>query len=997
MTMIENRKKIAILTLLIMIINIFMPIIVNAEETASISLNIEGDQKDYYDVGEEFTVSVNFANPQSGAKALTGLINFDESKLEITNCVLSDTVIDQETGKQVNLYELDIDTNIGQQVSMVTYQEDKGITFAFQRTLGLRAGSFDINFRVKENASGPVDISLSNILYSNAEENETDYTINKGEDVTVNIPVPLTSIEITPSGETTLGVGESKIFNVIYNPEDTTDDKTVEWSSDNTRVATVEQSGKVTAVEPGTATIKAKVGTKESTVTVRVTSHLTKIELDPSIVNLETNTENNKKTLSVIYTPNNTTDSKTVTWTSSNEDVVTVTPSADSQTAEITAVGNGTANITVHSNLEGVADSITRVNVITAVESISLNKQQSILNKGNEEQLDLTIEPENASIKSIVWTSTDDSVATVDQNGKVTALKAGSTTITVRVTDNNDNVKSATCNIEVKVPLNSISLCNNFELLPKQSKQLEVTYNPEDTTDNRTVTWTTTDTAIATVDQNGKVTAVKPGTATIKATVGDHEATVIVTVPEVHIDTVYINKTETSIEKGNSETLNVIINPEDTTDDKTVTWSSTDTTIATVDQNGKVTAVAPGTATIKATVAGKTAECIVTVTSTLTDITLSTTNVTFEKGHTVTITVTYNPEDTTDDKTVTWSSDNENVATVDENGVITGKTAGSAIIKAKVGNITKTVKVKVIVPLIGISLKSKTTILKGGSETLVVTYNPEDTTSDKTVTWTSSDTTVATVDQNGKVTALKEGTANITATVGSLTATTEVTVKEIKMTGINITNRKDKLYKNEVLNLSIIFTPEDTTDNKTVIWSSSDEDVAIVDQNGKVIALKEGNVTITAKVRKENSTRADEYFEDSVEIEVAEIHTESITLSTDVTNDVIYVGDQFNISASFYPLETTDSKILTFVSSDESIATVDENGKVTAIAPGEVTITAIDENGIKSQITVKITEADVEEENKKVDSPKTGDINIALYVSLMIISLLGIIVEIKRK
>lgn len=1030
MKAISNQKKIAILTLLIMIINVFMPIIANAEDTASISLKIDGTQKEYYDVGEEFTVVVELTNPQSNANVLTGLIKFDEEKLEISNSLSWNDALQSYkiAGTQQNLVDVDVDS------MYIIYNENEGITFLFDgSSAGVNAGSFKIKFKVKDNSSGLADVNFENAMYEYiGATDEIEYPISVGEKITVNTgkpPVALESIAITPEGPITLGVGENKILDVVYNPEDTTEDKTVVWTSNNTAVATIEQSGKVTAVAPGTATITAAVGNKTDSVTINVTSKLTKIDVSPSVVNLETNTENkNKSTLTVTYTPNNTTDSKEVTWESSDTSVATVNPGA-AGTAEITAVGNGTATITVHSEVEGVADATTAVNVITAVKSVSLDKTSGTLNKGDTVDLVATVTPSDASEVTKTWTSSDDSVATVDANGKVTAKGKGTAIITVTAKDANNNSVTATYTVEVKVPLTSINLGDNFQLYKGQTKTLEVVYTPNknETTDETRVRWESDNTAVATVDENGIVTAVKPGTATITATTIDaaHTDSVTVTVPQVHVATIVLNKNETIIEKGKSDTLSVIeIISEDIaheiTDDTTVTWSSDNEAVATVDENGVVKAIAPGengavgTATITATVAGKTATCAVKVISKLNDITLSETDIELEKNNTKTITVTYNPEDTTDNRTVTWSSKNEQVATVDQDGKITAVAGGNAVIEAKVGSITKTVNVKVVVPLTGVSLKQSTEILKGGTETLVVKYNPEDTTNTTTLKWTSDNEAVAKVDQNGKVTGIKAGTANITVTVETdkgekFEATTVVTVKEIKLTGISITNKKDILYKNEVLTLSIIFNPENTTDDRTIIWSSSDEDVAKVDQNGKVIALKAGTVTITAKVKKEDVTSTTRnaamlggslvngYYVDTVEIEVVEVHTESITLSTDAENNTINVGEELHITPSFYPLETTDSRKLKFISSDESIATIDEYGNVTAIAPGEVTITAIDENGVKSQITITITEADVEESDENVASPKTGDINIALYVSIMIISLIGIVIEIKRK
>ena len=237
-----------------------------------------------------------------------------------------------------------------------------------------------------------------------------------------------------------------------------------------------------------------------------------------------------------------------------------------------------------------------------------------------------------------------------------------------------------------------------------------------------------------------------------------------------------LNKTSVTLNKGATDNLTVSYNPTNTTDSKTVTWSSGNTSVAKVDQNGKITAVNKGTTTITAKVGSKSASCNVTVKVPLTGISLNKTTLALNRGVTETLTVNYNPSDTTDSKTVTWSSENTSVAKVDQNGKITAVDVGTTNILAKVGNKTASCSVTVKAPLTGISLNKTTLSLrKQTTETLVVSYDPINTTDDKTITWTSDNEEVATV-SGGTVSALKEGTATITATVGNCTAQCVVTV-----------------------------------------------------------------------------------------------------------------------------------------------------------------------------------------------------------------------------
>ncbi|MBS7217335.1 MAG: Ig-like domain-containing protein, partial [[Clostridium] spiroforme] len=183
------------------------------------------------------------------------------------------------------------------------------------------------------------------------------------------------------------------------------------------------------------------------------------------------------------------------------------------------------------------------------------------------------------------------------------------------------NGKEATCTVTVTkkpVPIESVSLNKTtLTLEEQQAETLVATVNPSDTTDDKTLTWKSNNPEVATVDQEGKVTAIKEGSATITVTtVNGKEATCIVTVTKkpVPIESVSLNKTTLTLKTGVSETLVATINPGDTTDDTTLTWKSSNPEVATVDQEGKVTAVKEGTTTITVTtVNGKEATCTVTV------------------------------------------------------------------------------------------------------------------------------------------------------------------------------------------------------------------------------------------------------------------------------------------------------------------------------------------------------------------------------------------------
>jgi uncharacterized protein YjdB len=252
------------------------------------------------------------------------------------------------------------------------------------------------------------------------------------------------------------------------------------------------------------------------------------------------------------------------------------------------------------------------------VEKVSLNKSATTLTEGESETLTATITPSNATgDKTVKWSSSNEAVATVDSNGKVTAKKAGTAVITAT----SSNGKTAGCTVTVKqkeIAITGISLNKSTTSLTEgESETLTATITPSNATGDKTVKWSSSNGVVAAVDSNGKVTAKKAGTAVITATSSNGKSascTVTVKQKEIAITGISLNKSTTSLTEGESETLTATITPSNATGDKTVKWSSSNGAVAAVDSNGKVTAKKAGTAVITATSSnGKTAGCTVTV------------------------------------------------------------------------------------------------------------------------------------------------------------------------------------------------------------------------------------------------------------------------------------------------------------------------------------------------------------------------------------------------
>ncbi|MCK5129602.1 MAG: Ig-like domain-containing protein [Clostridiales bacterium] len=311
---------------------------------------------------------------------------------------------------------------------------------------------------------------------------------------------------------------------------------------------------------------------------------------------------------------------------------------------------------------------------------------------------------------------------------------------------------------------------------------LNETIAPADAT-NKNVTWASGNTGIATVSSSGVVTGVSLGSTTITVTTvdGSFEDTSTVNVTPVSVTGVSLNKSSTTIEMEDTETLIATVAPGDAAN-QNVTWESDDTNIATVSTSGLVTGIAEGSATITVTTedGSFTDTCTVTVDPvSVTGVSLDHSTLSIPDGGNDTLVATIAPSNATN-KNVSWSTSDENIATVSA-GTVTAVSVGTATITATTedGSFTDTCTVTVDpIAVSGISLDRSTLALeKGYSDTLVPTISPANA-SNKNVTWSSDDESVAIVASNGLVTAVDNGTATITVTTvdGSFPDTCEVTV-----------------------------------------------------------------------------------------------------------------------------------------------------------------------------------------------------------------------------
>jgi len=336
--------------------------------------------------------------------------------------------------------------------------------------------------------------------------------------------------------------------------------------------------------------------------------------------------------------------------------------------------------------------------------------------------------------------------------------------------------------------------------------------------------------------------------------------------PPVEVSSITLNTTELTLNRGAVQQLTASILPEEAKDTP-VTWSSSKPEVATVSESGLVTAVAKGSAVITATAGGKSATCAVTVSIDLDSITLNPSEMNLVVGNTGTIGVTFDPVDA-DNQNVHFTSSNTAIAEVSESGVVTAKAAGSADITVTPDTSTAAPKVcKVTVteqaiPVTSVAVvgDSSVGLVLPGEMDLVAHGMPENATESRSVSWDFApgfeNSDVVEISSSGHVISLKAGQVTVRATSvvhSDKYADVQITVTKVDVTSVELNKTELELTEGGSETLVATVSPEDAS-LPEVAWSSSNEDVATVTQEGLVEGKSVGEATITAEADGESAT-----------------------------------------------------------------------------------------------------------------------------------------------
>jgi len=682
------------------------------------------------------------------------------------------------------------------------------------------------------------------------------------------------------------------------------------------------------SLEPGGGVASVVISPRTGTVAVGSVLHLTAEALDAS-----------GKPLA----------GRSMAWASSDRTIATV-----SNDGIVTGVATGTVQIAA--STEGKS-AIAEINVNpTPVASVSVTPSSRDLLVGQSVQLSaqaLDAQGNALTGRQVTFTTSNPAVASVSSAGVVTALTSGSVLITAT-----SEGKNAVATIAVStVPVASVAVTpGSSPLVVGQTTQL--TAEPRDAAGTalagRPVAWSTSAAGVASVSSTGLVTAVAPGTATISAVSEGRTGTSTITVSPKPVSAVIVSPGQASVIVGQSVTLSAQVTDEqgNVLSGRPLTFSSGTPGVASVSSTGVVTGVAAGTATITVTSEGKSGTATITVVPIpVARVNVSPAQPNVTVGQTVQLNAAAEAANgqALPGRTATWTSGAPLVASVSSTGVVTALAPGTAVIFANIEGVIGSSAVTVReVPVATVVVTPPTSSMVVGASVQLSASVRDASGAElpgRLVGWTSSDETVAIVSSAGRVTAIKVGTATITASSDGKSGTATVTVTAAPVATVTVTPATASLTVGQTTTLAAETRDANGTvlTGRQVTWSTSNASVATV-SSGVVTATGPGTATITATSEGKAGTST---------ITVSAVPVATVTVAPATLP--LVVGQTGTLTATTRDASNTvlTGRNVTWSTSNANVATV-AAGVVTATGPGTATITATSE-GKTGTATVNVT------------------------------------------
>ena len=725
-----------------------------------------------------------------------------------------------------------------------------------------------------------------------------------------------------------------------------------------------DELGKVVALKNGKAKIIATAadgsGTSSSCM-VDVYTLVSNITLPEKIKIVKTK----KMQLSPSILPDDATN-KMLKWTSSNTEIACVESGNGSKSLDAIIVGQkvGVAKITAESTDKSNKSTVCEIEVTPLAISDFAAKTMSIV-RTVPTKMEMEVTPIEADNQKLKWTSLTPGIAIVAEDGTVTGLKMGTARLKAETTDGSNLSKTFDVAV-VGLPVSSISFPTApISVVKTKTVKIPTSIEPVGA-DNQKLIWTSGNTDIATVDDNGVVTGKKAGTVQITATTTDGSkvsSSIDVTIEPLKVESMAFVETKVSVIKTNQKSIILTINSEDV-DNKAMVWTSSNESVATVKQNmdvaypleAIVSTHKVGTAIIKAEAldgSGVSATCEVKVTPLMVSNFTTQTN-SVVKTIPTKMEMEFTPAEA-DNQKLKWTSLTPEFANVTEEGVVVGQQMGTATLKAATtdgSNISKIFDVQVTgLPVSTISLPKESSIIKTDKQKLECSIFPI-ASDNQTLKWSSNAPTIANVDEiTGVITANKVGDAIITATAtdgSGISASTTIHVTPLKVSHINIP-KELSLLRTTTGQVEATVEPE-LADNKTLKWESDNENIATVTQKGVVKGVNVGTANITATTTDGSNVSA------TCKVTVTPV---TIDLSTKTIN--LRKGDSYAEQMVNVLPESYEHRDVSWSSSDNGVASVDASGIITAVKPGITTIKYVldYDNNISSECKVIVYDDNV--------------------------------------
>ena len=574
---------------------------------------------------------------------------------------------------------------------------------------------------------------------------------------------------------------------------------------------------------------------------------------------------------------------------------------------------------------------------------------------------------------SATWSSDDSTVATINASGLAMGVIPGSVAITASLIDSSSNEQSATTTLTITdATLTALAITPvNPSLAKGLTKQFMATGTYSDGTSpdvTTSVTWSSANTLVATVNASGLASGVAIGSSVITASLGSDETTTELNITDAILSSIALTPVEPSIAKGITQQFTAIGTYSDGISvDITASsnWSSADTLVATMNTSGAAKGVSIGSSIITADFQAQSATSLLTVTdASLTSIMLTPANPHIPKGNTLQLTATgiYSDGISVDiTSSAVWSSADTLIATVNADGVVSGITSGSAIITATSAALSATTTVTVTdTTLTSIAVTpGNQTIVKGSNKQLTATGTYSDgslANITASVTWSSADTLVATVNNSGLASGIETGSSLISASSGALSGSTNLTITGAALNSIVVSPTNLSLVKgmNKQFAATATYSDGSVADISTsVTWSSADTLVATIDVNGLANGKAAGSSLITATSGAQSN---------STNLTITDATLNSIDV-TPINPSIIKNSSQNFVATGHYSDGSTTNITSTVMwsSADTLVATLNPNeqlnsGRATAIEVGSSVIQA-SLSGVFADTTLNVTAA----------------------------------------